>query len=113
MKNLEQTVHNFADLLSWCDMQLANAYGVIEEEAGVERMAIKLFTKVIPRFEHCIHTNFGISEESCGGRNYHLWVLGKGMVLSGSENRDMSYFMFKALEWKVHGCRNIDWTTLE
>ena len=50
------------------------------------------------RFEHYMCAHFEISEESCGGRNDPLEGLGKGMVLSGSTNRDMSYFMFKALE---------------
>ena len=43
--------------------------GVAQELVGVDRMAIKLFAKVIPRFEHCTLTNFVISKETHGGRN--------------------------------------------
>ena len=66
MRNMEQTVHNFADLESCYDRQLANVCGVVKESVGVDRMAIKSSTKVTLRFEHCICTNFGISEESNG-----------------------------------------------
>ena len=55
---MEQTVHNFTDLDSCYDRQLANVCRVVEEAVGVDRMTIKLFTKVILRFEHCMCTNF-------------------------------------------------------
>ena len=35
------------------------------------------------------------------------------MVISGSDNRDMSSFMFKSLEEKGNGFKNIDSMTLE
>ena len=66
---MEKKVQKFTDLESCYDRQLVNVCGLVEEVVWVEIMAIKLFTKVILRFEHCIHTNFGISEESCGGIN--------------------------------------------
>ena len=113
MQNMEQTVHNFTDLESCYDRQLANLCRVVEEAVGIERIAIKLFIKVIPWFEHCTHTHFGISEESYGDRNDPLGGLGQGMALSGSANRDMSCFMFKALEEKGHGFKNIDSIKLE
>ena len=61
-------------------------------------MSIKLFTKITPRFEHCMCTNFGISEETHGGRNDSLGGLGQGMVSPGSANRKMSCFIFKSLK---------------
>ena len=64
-----------------------------------------------PRFEH-MRTNFGISEESHGGRDEPIGGLGKVLVMSGSTNRDISCFVFKLLEEKGHGFRNIDLTTL-
>ena len=67
----------------------------------------------MPRFEHCTCTNFGIREEICGGRNDPLRDLGQRMVLSGSENRDMPCFAFKALKGKGHGLKNIDSITLD
>ena len=105
---MEQTVHNFTDLESCYYRQLSNVCGVAEEVIGVDRTAITLFKKAIPRFENCKCTNFGISEESYGGRNDPLGGLGQGMVLSGSIKRDMSCFMFKSLEEKWNGFRNID-----
>ena len=76
MQNIEQIVHNFTDLEAWYNRKLANACGVLEEVAGVGTLAIKLFTNVTQRFEHCIHNNFGISEESCGGRHDPVGGLG-------------------------------------
>ena len=73
---MEETVHNFKDLESCYNRQLEIFCGVAEEAIGVERLAIKITTKLIPRFEHCICTNFGISDESCGGRNDHVGGLG-------------------------------------
>ena len=46
-------------------------------------------------------------------RNDPLGGLGQGMVMSGSANRDMFCFMFKSLEEKWHGFKNIDSITLE
>ena len=51
-------------------------HGVAKEAVWVDRMAIKVFTKVMPLFEHYMCTNFGISEESCGGINDPLGDLG-------------------------------------
>ena len=69
-------------------------------------MSIKLFKKLMTRFEHYICTNFGISEESHGGRHDPLGGLGQGIMISGSSNRGMSSFIFKALEDKGVGFRN-------
>ena len=46
-------------------------------------------------------------------RNDPLGGLGQGMVMSGSANRDMFCFMFKSLEEKGHGFRNINSIKLE
>ena len=80
---MEETVHNFKDLKQFYDRQLANVCGVVECLVSVNRLAIKLFTKVILRFEHRICTNFGFSEESYGGRNDPLGGLGQGIMLLG------------------------------
>ena len=76
-------------------------------------MAITLFAKVMPRFENCIHTNFGIIEESCGGRYDPLERLGQCIMLQGSSNREIHCFMFKALEEKGHESSTIHSITLE
>ena len=80
---MEETVHNFADLESFYDRKIAIVRRAAEESVGVYRLAIKLFTKVILRFEHRICTNFGFSEESYGGRNDPLGGLGQGIMLLG------------------------------
>ena len=77
------------------------------------RLGIKLFTKVTPRFEYWICTNFGISDESYGFRNYPLEGLGKGIILSESRNRHMSFFTPKELEEKGLGFSNVGSITLE
>ena len=68
---------------------------------------------MISRFENWICTNFGISEESHGGRNDPLGGLAQGMTLSGSTNGDISCFIFKTLEENGFGFSNADWITLE
>ena len=72
-----------------------------------------MFTKVMSRFEHCICTNFGISDACYGGRTAPLGGLIQGMILSGSSNRYISFFVFKALEKKGLGFRNSDTIALE
>ena len=62
-------MNDFTDFESYYDRQLGNVCGVVEEAVGVDRMAIKLSTKITRRFEHFTCTNFGISEETCGGKN--------------------------------------------
>ena len=76
MRNMEEIVHNFTDLESHYNRKLANICGIVKESVGVDRLAIKLFTKMMPRFEYCICTNFGISEEYYEGRNDPLGGLG-------------------------------------
>ena len=98
MQNMEEIVHNFTDLESFYDRQQENVYRVVEEVIGVDSLAIKLFTKVIPRFEYRICINFGISEASHGGGNDLLGGLGQGMIIPGSSNRDIYFFALKALE---------------
>ena len=51
--------------------------GLEEETVGVDRLAIKLLTKVTLRFEHHIHTNYGVSNEFYGGCYDSLIGLGQ------------------------------------
>ena len=62
MHNVQPTIHNFTDLESCYDRKLANACGVVEEVAGVDRWGIKLFTKVMPQVEHSIRITCGTSD---------------------------------------------------
>ena len=84
MQNMEKKIHNFTDLGSCYDGQLSNVRGVVEEAVGVERMSIKLLTKITPWLNYFTNTNFRISEETHGGRNDPLVGLWQGMVLYGA-----------------------------
>ena len=82
--------------------------GIAEEVSGVDRLSIKLFAKVKPRFEHYVYTNFGISEEFYGVNYDPLGGLVQWMVISGSNHRDKSCFMFKTSEYKGFVFSNMD-----
>ena len=79
----------------------------------VIKLTVKLFTKVMPRFEHHIHPNFGISEEFYGGCYDPLGGLRQGVILLGSNIRGKSFLIFKKLEEKGFGFSNINLITLE
>ena len=113
MQNMEQIVHKFTCLESCYDRQLENACRVVEEALVVYMLAIKLFTKVTSQFEYWICTDFGISKKLHGGRCDPLGGLGQGMILSGSNNRDISSFIFKSLEEKRCWFSNFDSIKLE
>ena len=49
LNNMKHTIHNFTDLKSCYDQQLANVRSIIEESAGRSRHAVKLFTKLLLR----------------------------------------------------------------
>ena len=80
----------------------------MEEIARVGVILIELFSKMMPRFEHYICTNFGISDQLCGGRGNPLGGLGQGIVILDWRNRCMCSFTFKALEEKGYLTSNVD-----
>ena len=67
MQNIEPTIHNFADLESWYVRKLSNVCELVKDVVGVDRWAVKLFTKVTLHFKYCTHTNYGINNEFYGG----------------------------------------------
>ena len=75
-------------------------------------MEIKLLTKVTPRFEHCICTSFGISEEPHGVEMVLQEAQDNEWCYWRSTNKDMSCFIFKELEDDGYVIRNGDPITL-
>ena len=57
------TVHTSTDLSAYYDRQLVNITSMVLEIVGVNRKAVKTFTKVLPSFTHYVYTGFSISEE--------------------------------------------------
>ena len=51
------------DLKSCCNQQLAEIDLIIQESVGVERLPIKLFTKLLPNIEHYICTSYRVSKK--------------------------------------------------
>ena len=63
---------------------------MVEDAEGFYRWAIKLFTKIMLRFEYHTRTNIGINDKFYGSHCDPLEGLGKLIILSGSNNRDKS-----------------------
>lgn len=89
---------HLTDLQSCYDRQLANIGGIVEESVGRDRKAIKLITKVIPNWEHCLSTAFGVSEKHYGGENNALVGTGQGNRFSGDVCRDISCLTMRVIE---------------
>ena len=68
--NGEKTVHLISDLEACYDWQLPTLGGMVEEALGVDRKAIKVFSKMIESLRHKVCTSFGISENHYGGAGY-------------------------------------------
>ena len=64
---MKPSTHNFTDLKSCYDRQLANVGSIVEELVERNRVAMKLCTKIIPNFKRHISTGYGISEYYYGG----------------------------------------------
>ena len=61
VNNVQQTMHNFIDLKSCCDCELANVRSIVKETVGQSRHVMKLFTKLMPKFKRCTSTCYGTS----------------------------------------------------
>ena len=53
-----------SDLEAYHDTQLPNIWAIVEEHIGVNRKAMKLVTKVLPRCKHFIGDAHSISKDS-------------------------------------------------
>ena len=69
----------------------------MQESVGVERLPIKLFSKLIPMMEYHICTSFGASLEFYRGLNESQGRTGQGHILSINICRDSTYFIFMAI----------------
>ena len=78
-----------SELEACYDRKLPNIGGIVEESIGVNREAIKLITKVLPRWKNFIASTHGVSKESYDGGNESLGGTKKGNVFSGSVYRDI------------------------
>ena len=102
-KTEDSCAHVTSDLEACYDRQLPNIGGIVEESIGVNREAIKLITKVLPRCKHFIGTTYGVGKESYGEMNELLGGTGQGNVFSGNVCKDVSCFIFKEIEKKRLG----------
>ena len=70
--------YNFTDLQSCYDQQLVNVGSVVEESVGLNRSAMKLFTKLMPNFERHASTGHGVSNTYYRGEEEKLEETGQG-----------------------------------
>ena len=70
--NGKQTIHLISDLEACYDQQLPTLGGMVEEVLGVDRRAIKVFSKTIESLRHRVCTSFGVSDKSYRGRGFSL-----------------------------------------
>ena len=64
---------------------------------------MKLYTKLMPRFERYISTGYGISDDYYGGEYQQLAGTGQGNKFSGDMYRDVSCIIIKVIENKRLG----------
>ena len=79
-KTGEVNVHTVSDLEECYDRQFPELCVLVKELLGANRKAVKLATKVLPRFEHHLGTDNGVSKEKCGGEKDLLGGAGKGNI---------------------------------
>ena len=102
---MKPTIYNFTDLQSCYDRQLANVGSIVEESVGRNRSAMKLYTKIMPRFKHFISTGYGVSTDFYGGNEMVLAGTGQGNKFSGDMCRDVSCIIIKVIEKKGLGVK--------
>lgn len=113
LNSMKPTIYNFTDLKSCYDRQLANIGSIVEESIGRSRHAMKLFTKLMPRFKHYISTGYGTSDTYYGGDEEVLAGTGQGNKFSCEMCRDISCLIAKQIEIDKLGMQFVDLETLE
>jgi hypothetical protein len=103
MRNGEKSIITIIDLEACYDRQLPNIIGIIEEAVRIDRKAIKLITKVLPRMEYFMYMKFGISEQSYGSEDNQYISTGQGNVTSVNICRYKSCFVIKEVEKDRNG----------
>ena len=73
-----------SDLEACCNRQLLALGGTVEEVLGVDRKAIKVFSKIIESLRYKVCTIFGINEKPCRGKGCKLVGIGQGNMLLGT-----------------------------
>ena len=61
------TIYNITDLKSCYDRQLASIRSIVKEAVGRNRLAMKLRTKIMPKFRRHVSTGFGVTQRYYGG----------------------------------------------
>ena len=62
-QNIELIIYNIIDLEAYYNKKSVNECRIVKEVARVDRLVIKLFTKVISRFKYHICTYFRINDD--------------------------------------------------
>ena len=94
----KETIYTITDLQACYDRQLAEIGSIVEESAGRDRAAVKLMSKVMPNWQHCVRTGHGISVSYYGGEFDKLAGTGQGNRFSGDVCRDTSCLILKVIE---------------
>ena len=88
--SMKPTIYNLIDLQSCYDWQLVNVESIVEESSDRDQNAMKLFTKIIPKFKYYISTRFRISTRYYGGEENLLAGTSQGNKFFGNIYRDIS-----------------------
>ena len=94
----KKTISHLTDLKSCYDWQLANIGGSIEESIGRDQDVMKMLTKLMQRWKHCVSAACGISEEYHGENECKLAGTGQRNKFTGDVCRDASCIIIKVLE---------------
>ena len=100
---MKPLIYTFTDLKSYYNRQLANVGSIVEESVGRNRAAMKLYTKLMPRFKRYVSTGYGMSYNYYGGEYQQLTGIGQGNKFSGDMCRDVSCIIIKVIENKRLG----------
>ena len=95
---LTPTAHDTIDLQSSYDRKLANIGSVLEEAVARNRQAMKLCTKIMPKFKRCASAGHGVSKSCHGGNEEAMAGTGQGNKFSGGVCRDASCLMTRSVE---------------
>ena len=103
IQNSQPTLHNILDLKAYYDYRLPSLGYMVQEAVGVNRQALKVFTKVLLIMEHHVCAGFRISQRSCGSALETLSCAWWGTSVLGSICHNILCLIFKLLEQLNHG----------
>ena len=99
----KKNVYHLTDLKSYYDCQLVNIRALIEESIGVNKNAMQLMNRIIPRWKDYISTAFGISQKYYGEDENIIVETREGNKFAGDVRRDTSYLIIWDLERRKFG----------